>query len=61
VPCIVDEGVELGQLPAELQKLYVATITEQSLFTNEGKARLGKLIEDVLRTARAKREPTGAA
>jgi hypothetical protein len=59
VPCIVDERVDIGQLPAELQRLYVGKITEQSLSTEEGKARFCKLIEDVLGTAKAKRGPTG--
>jgi hypothetical protein len=61
VPCIVDESVELGQLPPEWQKLYVTKITEHSLAADEGKARLNKLIEDVLDKARSEREPAGAA
>jgi TIR domain/SIR2-like domain len=57
VPCIVDEDVGFGQLPAELQRLYVAKITEKSLSVEEGKARLRKLVQDVIRIAKAKREP----
>ena len=57
VPCIVDEGVHFQQLPAILQKLYVAKVTEQSLTSKEGKARLQKLIKDLSHIAGTKREP----
>jgi hypothetical protein len=58
VPCIVDEGVHFRQLPASLQKLFVAKVTEQSLASKEGKARLQKLIEDLSHIAATKQEPT---
>lgn len=57
VPCIVDEGVHFRQLPASLQKLYVAKVTEQSLTSKEGKARLQKLIKDLSHIAATKQEP----
>jgi hypothetical protein len=57
VPCIVDESVHFRQLPAKVQKLFVAKVTEQSLLTREGKAKLRKLIDDLSHIAVTKREP----
>jgi hypothetical protein len=58
VPCIVDENIGFDQLPAKLKGLFVAKVTGESLSASDGRARLRKLIDDVVEVAAERREPT---
>jgi hypothetical protein len=49
--------MHFSQLPENLKNVFVAKVTEQSLLTREGKAKLRKLIDDLSRIAAARREP----